>query len=114
MKQPQQTDAITKERRTAIEAKHTAMASKGVRVLGFARAYVQPCDVVATAERNMVWLRRRVRAIQLVKCASTCAPSSSRRSANDHAHGRSTEQGIARFTEVATTGALPPPFESRA
>lgn len=47
---------LTKERRSAIEAKHAAMASKGLRVLGFSHAYAQRGAVLATVEHNMVWL----------------------------------------------------------
>ena len=47
---------LTQGRRTAIAAKHTAMASKGLRVLGFSHAYAQPGDALAIGEHNMVWL----------------------------------------------------------
>ena len=47
---------LTPERRAAIEGHNATMASKGLRVLGFAHAYAEPDDVPASVDGKMVWL----------------------------------------------------------
>jgi Ca2+-transporting ATPase len=47
---------LTSKRRDAIEAQNEAMASKGLRVLGFAHAYAPVNDTLVIAENAMIWL----------------------------------------------------------
>jgi P-type Ca2+ transporter type 2C len=47
---------LTSERRDVIETKNEAMASKGLRVLGFSNAYASASDTLAIADSNMIWL----------------------------------------------------------
>lgn len=49
-------ELLTPERREAIEAQNEAMASKGLRVLGFAHAYARLSEAQAITENAMTWL----------------------------------------------------------